>query len=113
MLFRLLDHKYASCQLYFPSLIPPRTDDTAGFFKLSDLHYRLGEAEESLNEVRECLRLDPEHKECYPFYKRVKKVAKFVTAAQEAQNEQRWDECVEAANKVGKTSLLQSCFIDV
>ena len=50
--------------------------------------------------MRECLRLDPEHKDCYPFYKRVKKVAKFVTAAQEAQNEQRWEDCIDAANKV-------------
>ncbi len=55
-----------------------RSDDTAGFFRLSELHYQLGEAEEALNEVRECLRLDPEHKECYPFYKKIKKVAKFV-----------------------------------
>ena len=62
----------------------------------------LGEAEESLNEVRECLRLDPEHKDCYPFYKKIKKVAKFVTRSQEAQNEQQWEDCIEAAQKVLK-----------
>jgi len=79
-----------------------RSDDTAGFFRLAELHYQLGEAEEALNEVRECLRLDPEHKDCYPFYKRIKKVAKFVTSSQEAQNEQRWEDCSEAAQKVLK-----------
>ena len=52
--------------------------------------------------VRECLRLDPEHKDCYPLYKKVKKVAKFVTAAQEAQNAEDWAECIESAKKVLK-----------
>jgi len=77
-------------------------DDTEGFFKLSTMHYQLGEGEESLQQVRECLKLDPEHKDCYPFYKKVKKVAKFITAAQEAQDSQDWQECITAANKVLK-----------
>ena len=37
-------------------------DNTRAYFKLSNLHYQIGEAEESLAEVRECLKLDPEHK---------------------------------------------------
>merc|ERR1712020_53615 len=78
------------------------TDNTAAFFKLANLHYEIGEAEESLSEIRECLKLDPEHKDCYPLYKTLKKVAKFILAAQEAQNSQDWDECVAAANKVLK-----------
>ena len=77
-------------------------DNTEGFFKLSTMHYQLGEGEESLQQVRECLKLDPEHKDCYPFYKKVKKVAKFITAAQTAQDSQDWEECITAANKVLK-----------
>merc|ERR1712226_732196 len=77
-------------------------DNTDGFFKLSTLYYQLGEGEESLQQVRECLKLDPEHKDCYPFYKKVKKVAKFITAAQTAQDSQDWEECITAANKVLK-----------
>ena len=38
------------------------SDNTDGLFKLANLHYQLGEADPSLNEIRECLRLDPEHK---------------------------------------------------
>ena len=38
-------------------------DNTAGFFKLASLHYQLGEPDESLADVRECLKLDPDHKE--------------------------------------------------
>ena len=99
------------------------TDNTEGFFKLSTLHYQvkmktirrknvtifnffslfqLGEGEESLNVIRECLKLDPEHKDCYPFYKKVKKVAKFLIAAQEAQNNQDWQECIDASQKILK-----------
>jgi DnaJ family protein C protein 3 len=77
-------------------------DNTEGFFKLSTMHYQLGEGFEGLQQVRECLKLDPEHKDCYPFYKKVKKVAKFLTAAHEAQDSQDWQECITAANKVLK-----------
>ena len=67
-----------------------------------NLTFQLGEGEESLNQIRECLKLDPEHKDCYPFYKKVKKVAKFLMAAQEAQNNQDWQECIDAAQKILK-----------
>jgi len=78
------------------------SDNTVGHFKLSSLHYQLGEADESLAEVRECLKLDPEHRDCFPFYKKLKKVAKFLTATQEASKSENWDECVDSANKVLK-----------
>jgi len=77
-------------------------DNTAGFFKLANLHYQLGEADESLMEVRECLKLDPDHKDCFPLYKKVKKVAKFITAAKESSQGEAWQDCVEAAGKVLK-----------
>ena len=44
------------------------TDNTAGYFKLASLHYQLGEADESLADVRECLKLDPDHKENNTLY---------------------------------------------
>merc|ERR1711935_263377 len=77
-------------------------DNTDGYFKLSTMHYQLGEGDESLQQIRECLKLDPEHKDCYPFYKKIKKVVKFLTAAQVAQDAQDWEECVTSANKVLK-----------
>lgn len=64
------------------------SDNTAAHLKISYLHYHLGEAEESLRylkqalfivgfihllitcrEIRECLKLDPDHQSCYPHYK--------------------------------------------
>merc|ERR1712210_159050 len=70
--------------------------------KRPDLHYQIGEADESLAEIRECLKLDPEHKDCYPLYKKLKKVAKFLTQAKDSREQQDWEECVNSAQKVLK-----------
>lgn len=77
-----------------------RNDNTAGWFKLSNLHYQMGEADESLSNVKECLKLDPDHKECFPFYKKVKKLVKQLQAAQDASNSENWDDCVVKARKI-------------
>lgn len=44
-------------------------DNTEGYYRISTLYYQLGEEEDGLREIRECLKLDPDHKKCYPFYK--------------------------------------------
>ena len=75
---------------------------TAVYFKLASLHYQLGEVGESLNKIRECLRLDLEHKDCYPMYKKVKKVAKFLVGAKEAREGEDWESCVSNAQKALK-----------
>ncbi|XP_069676051.1 dnaJ homolog subfamily C member 3 [Periplaneta americana] len=89
------------------------SDNTAGFFKLATLYYQRGEPTESLKEVRECLRLDPEHKDCFPHYKVVKKVDKLINDAQEAINSKDYQDCIESANKVLKveTSVQMIIFL--
>jgi DnaJ family protein C protein 3 len=59
-----------------------QSDNTEGYYKLSQLLYKLGHATDSLKSIRECLKLDPEHKDCFPFYKKIKKVEKFLTEAE-------------------------------
>jgi hypothetical protein len=51
-------------------------------------------------EVRECLRLDPEHEDCFPHYKIVKKVDKLISDAQEDINNKDYQACIDNANKV-------------
>jgi hypothetical protein len=51
-------------------------------------------------EVRECLRLDPEHNDCFPHYKVVKKVDKFLIDAQEDINNKDYQHCIDSADKV-------------
>ena len=53
--------------------------------------------------MKECLKLDPDHKECFPFYKKVKKLAKQLREAEELSEKEQWDECVLKARQILKT----------
>ncbi|CAG2181258.1 unnamed protein product, partial [Oppiella nova] len=74
-----------------------RSDNTDGYLRLSKLHFDLGEADESLNTIRECLKLDPDHKPCFSHYKKVKKLAANVKAMNEFATENQFKECAEKA----------------
>lgn len=77
-------------------------DGTTGYFKLSLLLYQLGHATDALKEIRECLKLDPEHKDCFPFYKNLKKVEKALSNAQTFLEEKQFSDCIQSAEKVLK-----------
>lgn len=77
-------------------------DSTSGYYRLSILLYQLGHAADALKEIRECLKLDPEHVECFPFYKKLKKVEKSLSNAQEYLDENSYDKCIAAAEKTLK-----------
>lgn len=77
-------------------------DSTGGYFKLAELLYELGHSTDSLKEIRECLKLDPEHKDCFPFYKKVKKVEKALNDAQGFIEGKDFASCVQSADKVFK-----------
>jgi DnaJ homolog subfamily C member 3 len=77
-------------------------DSTTGYFKLSKLLYELGHAVDALKEIRECLKLDPEHKDCFPFYKKIKKIDKFLSDAQDDVENNHFAECIVSAEKVLK-----------
>ncbi|KAL5033965.1 hypothetical protein BDV3_003587 [Batrachochytrium dendrobatidis] len=53
-----------------------KPDSTSLYLKLSLLHLELGETAESIANSKECLRLDPDHRECIKQFKRVKKLDK-------------------------------------
>lgn len=55
-------------------------------------------------EIRECLKLDPEHKFCFPHYKKVKKIEKLMSDCEEAVNSKDYGMCAEKAKKVCKIS---------
>lgn len=77
-------------------------DSTTGYFKLAQLLYDIGHAADALKEIRECLKLDPEHKDCFPFYKKVKKIDKFLTDAQSHLDSNQFAACIETAEKLLK-----------
>ncbi|GJQ80860.1 putative dnaJ homolog subfamily C member 3-like [Trypoxylus dichotomus] len=79
-----------------------QSDNIAGYYKLSTLLYQLGQATDALKYIRECLKLDPEHKDCFPFYKKIKKVEKLLTDAENAIEEKNYADCIDFGNKVLK-----------
>uniref|UniRef100_A0A8D3BM88 DnaJ homolog subfamily C member 3 n=1 Tax=Scophthalmus maximus TaxID=52904 RepID=A0A8D3BM88_SCOMX len=80
-----------------------KSDNTQAFYKLSTIYYNLGDHEMSLNEVRECLKLDPDHKQCYSHYKQVKKLNKQIQSAEALIQEQRYEDAVSKYEAVVKT----------
>ncbi|KAF5271325.1 hypothetical protein FQA39_LY08123 [Lamprigera yunnana] len=77
-----------------------QSDNTEGFLTLSTLLYQLGHAADSLKSIRECLKLDPEHKKCFAFYKKIKKVDKHIADAERFIEENNFKDCVNSAEKI-------------
>ncbi|EYC38785.1 hypothetical protein Y032_0695g1597 [Ancylostoma ceylanicum] len=77
-------------------------DSTDDFLKISHLYYGIGDVEESLSQIRECLKLNPDHKECFPFYKKVKKLAKMRESLNDAKQREDWMACLEKGQQILK-----------
>ncbi|XP_069805635.1 dnaJ homolog subfamily C member 3-like [Dendropsophus ebraccatus] len=80
-----------------------RNDNRAAFLKLSKLYYIMGEHEESLSHIRECLKLDQDDKDCHSHYKQVKKLSRQLEAAEELIRDQRYEAAVEKFEAAMKT----------
>lgn len=91
-------------------LIP---DNTRAFLRISQLLYQNGEADDSLINIRECLKLDPDHKECHSHYLKVKKLAKQLETIRDSTSQSRWDECLEKSRQVMKLSSDPSSYLFV
>jgi len=100
-------HKQMGDYIAAISDIKPTTklvsDNTGAYLQLSELHYDMGELEDALREIRECLKLDPDHKDCFPFYKKMKKLNKQMTSAQDLVNNGDYDEALSKLKQALKT----------
>lgn len=72
-------------------------DSTEGYYQLALFLYRIGHVTNALKEIRECLKLDPEHHECFPFYKKIRKVEKGLTSAEQGKTEKNYPDCINSA----------------
>uniref|UniRef100_A0A8V5G2I2 DnaJ homolog subfamily C member 3 n=1 Tax=Melopsittacus undulatus TaxID=13146 RepID=A0A8V5G2I2_MELUD len=80
-----------------------KNDNTEAFYKISRIYYQLGDHELSLSEVRECLKLDQDHKQCFSLYKQVKKLNKEIESAEEFIREGRYQDAINKYESVMKT----------
>ncbi|CAI4233306.1 unnamed protein product [Auanema sp. JU1783] len=77
-------------------------DSTDAFLEISQMYYSIGDVEESLGQVRECLKLNPDHKQCFPFYKKVKKLAKMRESLLDTVKNSDWMSCLEKGQQILK-----------
>lgn len=89
-------------------LIPDNTD---GHLKISLLSYLMGEGEESLKEIRECLKLDQDHKECHKHYKKVKKLVRFFEHANSYMEHNQHDNAINMLEKALKLESSNQKFV--
>lgn len=62
-------------------------------------------------QIRECLKLDQEHKACKKHYTKVKKLVKQLNSAQEFKNEKKYQECVDKAKQILVTEPSETEYI--
>merc|ERR1712131_478847 len=83
-------------------------DNTKAWQKISLLHYYQGEIERSLETIRECLKLDQDHKTCKDHYKKVKKLNKYLVNANSEATENKWNaafETLDSAQTANKDNI--------
>ncbi|CAB3399337.1 unnamed protein product [Caenorhabditis bovis] len=78
------------------------TDSTDNMFETSRLLYQVGDLDDSLSVIRECLKLNPDHKDCYPFYKKLRKVVKSLENMKKKMDKNDWMGCLEEGQKTIK-----------
>lgn len=76
------------------------SDNREGMLRVSKLMYNAGLAGQSLEEVRGCLRLDPDDKSCRAHYKKVQVLVKAITDAQTRAEAEKWNDCLTSATKI-------------
>ncbi|PAV66887.1 hypothetical protein WR25_00381 [Diploscapter pachys] len=78
------------------------SDSTQSFLDVSLMYYAIGDVEESLGQIRECLKLDPDHQKCFDFYKKVKKFAKMKETMNDLIAKEDWMGCLDKGQQMLK-----------
>lgn len=76
-----------------------KSGNVEAYFLLSQLHLQTGDRAESLVAIRECVKLDADHKECYTFYNKLKKLSKVLDRLKEDMQNNRHSEALGQIKK--------------
>lgn len=96
------NHDFLSAVSDLRSVNKLTQDSTEGYYRLAVLLYEIGHASSALKEIRECLKFDPEHKDCFPLYKKIKKIDKALSNAEEYLETKQYADCISSAEIVLK-----------
>ncbi|CAL2029583.1 unnamed protein product [Caenorhabditis brenneri] len=80
------------------------SDNTDLLYDLSTLEYKVAEIHNSLSTIRDCLKLNPDHKRCYSSYKTSKKIVKLLDSMKNLVEQKDWKKCLEAGEKLLKSN---------
>lgn len=80
-----------------------QAEHTEPHLQLSLALHRNGDAEESLNAIRECLKLDGDYKPCKTHYTFLRKLVKQLQGIQEDINNNLYAECAQKCDKALET----------
>lgn len=69
--------------------------DTEPYVRMSELYFRMGERNDALAQVRECVKLDEEQKQCWALYRKLKKLTKALDDLQGHMDGRRYDMALE------------------
>merc|ERR1712048_1129817 len=64
------------------------------YLRLAKLYYIMPDVPQSLDMIRECLKIDPDHKLCFAFYKVAKKLNKQLDAAKKKLQHEEYEEAL-------------------
>eukprot|EP00041_Stephanoeca_diplocostata_P008263 m.120660 g.120660 ORF g.120660 m.120660 type:complete len:486 (+) comp17246_c0_seq1:257-1714(+) len=76
-----------------------KSGNVEAFLLLSRLHYATGARNEALTQIRECVKLDADHKEAFKFYKKLKKFNKIMDKIDDNLGKNRFAEAVKNIEK--------------
>ena len=78
---------------------------------MSKLCYAIGQHEESLEAIRQCLRLDSDDKRCKPHYTLVKKLTKQFNEIQKKIDSSNWSDCISKSKLALQTESSVHFFV--
>merc|ERR1711881_460378 len=79
-------------------ITPSKAPET--YLRLAKLYYLMPDVTQALEQIRECLKIDPDHKICFAFYKVAKKLNKQIDMSRKKMAEEEYDEALDKLDKV-------------
>ncbi|XP_060082681.1 dnaJ homolog subfamily C member 3-like isoform X2 [Ylistrum balloti] len=107
----LSESKYGKAMADIRATLLHRGLKAPAYLKLSMIAYDIGDTENSLVHIRECLKLDPDHTECDALYKKVKTMVKLMGAGDKYKNEMQNLQCIKRAQKMLQTESTVQYYI--
>eukprot|EP00043_Microstomoeca_roanoka_P017755 m.186097 g.186097 ORF g.186097 m.186097 type:complete len:490 (-) comp16694_c6_seq1:111-1580(-) len=88
-----------------------KSANTEAFYLLSQLEYKMGNYEGALEEIRQCVKLDGDDKQCFDFYKFLKKFAKLANKIKETLEAKRYAESLLNVDKLEKLDIQEPHYL--